>query len=89
MGFSYTILSKTPLEHRYLVIATFSNSAGSIGGNIDTRLSRIDAAWIQHIGSAVVSDVPTVNATTFPIDGNAVPIVTKADTSGLFFAIGV
>lgn len=87
MAFSYTITSQTVFGDKRVVYGTFTNAGGSSGGDIETGLRIVDQMILQHTGSAVVTDAPIVNE-TMPCTGT-VTIVTVADKSGTFLAIGV
>jgi hypothetical protein len=67
---------------------TFVNTSGDTGGDIDTGLRICETMILQHTGAAVVTDAPSVNE-TMPCDGSEVTIVTVADTSGDWIAIGI
>jgi hypothetical protein len=87
MAFSYTITYQTIQGDRKVVYGTFANADGSTGGDIATGLGVCEFFELQHTGAAVVTDMPVANE-TFPLVGGAVTIVTVADKSGLFKAIG-
>lgn len=91
MAFSYTITSDPYEQVGRLkkITGTFTNTAGSSGGNIDLTdaLTRIVNMKLQHTGSAVVASAPVINE-TFPLDGTAPTIVTVADADGIFEAWG-
>ena len=98
MTFSFTINRRTQIGECKMIFGTFTNSAGGTGGTIPTELRTIENFSITYIKSAVVADTPTVNASLTSIGtkkvieavapaGN-VTIVTTADTSGFWMAIG-
>lgn len=68
----------------------FTNNAGSTGGDITTGLSTVERVIMSHTGTAVSASAPAANE-TFPLTnaGGVVTIVTTADTTGHFIAIGV
>ena len=66
---------------------TFASTASDTGGNIDTGLRIVEFIFLQQTGSAVTADAPVVNE-TLPVAGSAVTIVTTADATGNWFAIG-
>lgn len=91
MAFTSAITSETKIfgskQKRW---GTFTNTAGSTGGDIDTGLKSVESMTLGHTGSAVVASVPVVNEDfTATIDGSAVTIVTVADADGTWEAIGV
>lgn len=69
------------------VHGTFANTGGSTGGEVVTGLRKVYALILQHTGAAVVASAPVVNE-TMPFDGSSLTIVTVADTSGTWMAIG-
>lgn len=87
MAFTSTKQYSTVAGDRTWVVGTFANTAGSTGGEIETGLKDVDSIQLSHAGSAVVASAPVANE-TFPIQGGDVTIVTVADTSGTFLAIG-
>lgn len=88
MAFSFTITRQTWEGDRKVVYGTFTNTGGSTGGDIVTGMQVVELIELQHTGSAVVSDAPVANE-TFPLTGRTpVTIVTAADKSGLFRAVG-
>ena len=70
------------------ILGTYVNTAGSTGGTINTGLSVVKHMFLQPQGTTVVS-MPTVNG-TFPITvaNGAVVIVTNANETGAWEAIG-
>ena len=87
MTFAYTVEQPTYFGNQRIVFGTFTNTLGSTGGDITTRLSGVDFFKIYYTGSAVVADTPVVNE-TFPLESDTVTIVTTANTSGVWFALG-
>jgi len=85
--FTPVILKQTVQGNRKVSYGTFANSNGATGGEVLTGLSIVEFFELQHTGSSVVSDVPVANE-TFPLVGGSVTIVTVADTSGIWKAIG-
>ena len=65
---------------------TYVNDGGSTGGDIDTGLHMCEALFLIKNGAAV-GNSQAVNE-TFPVAGSAVTIVTDANESGYWFAIG-
>jgi len=70
-----------------VTMGTFTNTAGSTGGNITTGLTKVDSIKLQHTGAAAIADEPSANE-TFPFEGGAVTIVTTADADGIWMATG-
>lgn len=87
MAFTFNIQGRSVFGDKKVVYGTFSNTAGSTGGDINTGLNSCENITLQHTGATVVASAPVVNETV-PVTGGAVTIVTVADTSGTFTAIG-
>ena len=83
-------LTRTEHNHvgdRQITTGTYVNTAGSIGGDIDTGLSECEYIQLQPTGAAVGANQPSVNE-TLPVDGSAVTVVTDADQDGIWIAYG-
>lgn len=87
MAFSYTLIDRENIGTRKMAWGTFTNGASDTGGDVDTGLACVEAAWLQVKGTAVDSNAPVINE-TFPVVGGIITIVTTADADGLWFAIG-
>ena len=72
---------------RRIATGTYTNTSGSIGGDIDTGLLTVESVTLQPKGSAVATNAPVVNE-SMPADGSAVTIVTDADEVGTWIAYG-
>ena len=88
MAFTATVTSKTVFGNKRIHSGTFVNDGGSTGGDITTGLGTLEQLILQHVASGVVASAPVVNE-TLPLAGGVATIVTVADTSGTFTAIGV
>jgi len=86
-SFTDTILKRTVFGDKKVILGKFVNAGGSTGGDIATGLTVVDQVILQHVGSAVVASAPVVNE-TLPLSSGDVTIVTVANTSGTFMAIG-
>ncbi len=72
-----------------VVIGTFTNTAGSSGGNINSGLSHCHFLKLVVGGAAASADATSVNVDfTKPIRGDAVAIKTTPDVDGFFIAFG-
>jgi len=72
-----------------LVIGTFTNTGGGIGGDVNTGLNHCHFLKLVVGGAAVSADEPVVNADfSTPVYGKAVPIVTTGDVDGFWIAFG-
>lgn len=69
------------------VDGTFTNTGGSTGGEVVVPLRRVRYFGLNKTGAAVDVSQYAVNE-TMPLEGNSVTIVTTADVSGVWFAIG-
>ncbi len=87
MAFTTTVSGQTVWGDRSVHFGTYANTGGSTGGDINTSMIRVERMILQPKGSAVQSNFPVVNE-TLPVAGNAVTIVTDADTSGYWIAFG-
>jgi hypothetical protein len=68
-----------------MVFGTFSNTEGSTGGTIHTKLHHVIGFTMQLLGDTVATDTPVVNGTLSDPD---VTIVTPADSAGSWCAVG-
>lgn len=66
---------------------TVTISGGSTGGDLNTGLQQCVAAWFVGAGAAAIADDSSCNE-TFPCAGNAVTIVTTANATLRWFALG-
>jgi len=93
MAFSAPITETIPGEgSRIHVYGTYVNSGGGTGGTINTGLNYITQFKAQPKGAAVVSP-PAYNSTLpagpgQPVAGPNVVIVTNANESGFWEAVG-
>ena len=89
MVFSSAVTSGIPRvrDGKLMTWGTFTNTAVTTGGNIDTELANVDQIFLQYMAAAVVADAPVTNE-TLPIAGSAVTVVTTAGGDGYWFAIG-
>jgi hypothetical protein len=73
------------------ICGTYTNDSGSTGGNITLGFQTLFSLQLQPKGSAVSANQPVVNA-ILPLKGRynvIAPIVTSANESGNFIAIGI
>ena len=91
MAFSYTVDAQfVPGGAVKIVSGSYTNTASSTGGDIKTGLSGCVRMFLQPRGAAVVADQPAVNETlNANIIGGAMTIVTTANETGDWLAIGV
>jgi hypothetical protein len=86
--FAYTVDTPSKIVGTERVFTgTYTASAGSIGGDIVTPLSRVTDFTIKVDGAAVDADAPSYNE-TLPLSSGTVTIVTTADSTGRWTATG-
>lgn len=88
MAFTSTILGSSSFGNMKVSLGTYTNTASSTGGDIDTGLSGVRALFLQPKTTAISANQPVVNE-TLPQASSAVTIVTSADEVGFWFAIGI
>lgn len=86
-AFASTVTSRQPLGTTILVTGTFASSGGATGGEVLTGLRRVLSFHLQKAGAAVDVSQYAANE-TLPADTGDITIVTTADTSGVWTAIG-
>jgi hypothetical protein len=89
MAFSYTKTGEDVHGSVRVVSGTFTNTGGSVGGNIYTGLEQVYGLRLQQKSSAVVATQGVVNA-TFP-KNDPVAMVTEAvnNVCGYWEAFGI
>jgi len=50
MAFSYTLIDRENIGTRKMAWGTFTNGASDTGGDVDTGLACVEAAWLQVKG---------------------------------------
>ena len=88
MAFSYTV-SQEPISvgSRRWAWGTYTSADGSTGGDIVTPLHTVENVQLTSSGSSVAADDPTVNE-TLPLASGTITIVTTANSTGYWLAIG-
>ena len=87
MAFTFTIQGQTVFGNKRIVFGTFASSSGSTGGDINTGLSVLETLQLSHTGTTAPANAPAINE-TLPLNGGVATIVTIADTTGTFLAVG-
>jgi len=87
MAFTYTILGQTIFGNKRIVYGTFASADGSTGGDIETGLTVLENLQCTLTGAAAAANALAINE-TFPLSGGVATIVTIANLSGTFLAIG-
>lgn len=91
MAFSYVIKDTIQTIGAKIIVGTYANSGGSTGGDITLPVVRLLALNLQPLAASISANQPVVNE-TLPMQGkfNVSPtIVTSANESGVFTAIGI
>ena len=87
MTFTSTVLKKYVFGNRRVHVGSW-DSAGVTGGDIDTKLKRVEYATIVHKGTAVTTATAVINE-TFPLASGSVTVVATAGDAGYWLAIGL
>lgn len=87
MGFTSAISNKTVFGNKRVHFGTWTNtsSAGTAGGNVNTGLRSCEM-FLGVPGGAAAQEF-AVNE-TLPVAGSAVTIVTEANATGYWLAVG-
>lgn len=91
MAFSFSVKDTIQVTGAKIIAGTYTNTGGSTGGDITLPLIKLLHLNLQPIGTAVSANEPVVNE-TLPLNGKfsiAATIVTSANESGSFLAIGL
>lgn len=86
MAFTSTIYDRTIMGNKQVTFGTFTSDGGTTGGNINTGLLKCEHIQLTSYAAAVGND-PVVDE-DLPVDGSAVTIVTDANETGYWMAIG-
>ena len=87
---AFTFTRNDDVTANRLAYGTFVSSGGSTGGTINTGMFKCIGMSLTQVG-ATANKAPVLNvtlATDGTFAGNAVPIVTDANASGSWMAIG-
>jgi len=87
MAFASTVKEKVSLGNKWLAYGTFTCDGGTTGGDINTGLKKVEGMWFTGSGESALATLVSVNE-TLPCAGNAVTIVTTANDTGTWYAIG-
>lgn len=85
MAFTSAITEQTAWTAKRVNYGTFTNDGGSTGGDVNTGLRSCEM-FLAIPGGAAAMEI-AVNE-TLPVDGSAVTIVTEANATGYWLAIG-
>ena len=88
MAFTYLQTRKLKVGSTKLVWGTFTNTDGDTGGDIVLPMTEVQSFDLQHSGGTVVATEPAVNETLPLKNGGTVTIVTTANSSGWYCAMG-
>ena len=87
MAFTSAITKRAVMGSYKVAWGTFTSAGGSTGGNIDTGLTLVHSIQLTTSGASAVADSTSVNE-TLPADGSAITIVSTANATGYWFAVG-
>lgn len=88
MAFTYTVNDEFNAGGARIVSGTYTSAGGSTGGDVKTGLLTTLAFVMTPYGSSVVANQGAINE-TFPLAKGDVTIVTTANESGSWVAIGI
>lgn len=86
MAFTSTVSEQTVMGNKKVHFGTFTSAGGSTGGDINTGLKSCEHIFFTSYAAAVGNDI-VVNE-DLPVAGNAVTIVSDANETGTWMAIG-
>lgn len=88
MAFTSTVTKRGKIPGTSMIhFGTYASDGGSTGGDINTGLTRCEFIALTPAGASVDANAPTVNE-TLPVAGDAVTVVTTANATGTWMAIG-
>ena len=90
MAFAYTarVFFEAPeSKGRRIAFGTFTSDGGSTGGDIVTGLRGVESMVLTHTCASVVANAPVINE-TLPLASGTVTIVTDANGTGTWIAVG-
>lgn len=88
MAFVYEVSQRgVSVGNRRWAWGTYACTGGTTGGDVKTGLNRVEMFVPIVGGSAVDADAPAVNE-TLPLASGDVTIVTTANSTGYWLAIG-
>jgi len=87
MAFTSTITHKSVAGNVIITYGTYVNTESSTGGDINTNTDVCHFIKLQPTGASAQLLSPSADE-TFPCDGKAVTVVTNANESGTWMAIG-
>jgi hypothetical protein len=87
MAFTSVVTHKSVAGDVCITYGTYVNDTGSTGGDINTNTDVCHFIKLQPTGASTQLLATSANE-TFPCDGKAVTVVTNANESGIWIAIG-
>ena len=89
MAFTAAVTQRISLGNKYMVTGTYVNDGGSTGGDITVSgLNTIEEFFLQPKAAAVIATQSVFNETLPLAASTPVTIVTSANESGRWAAIG-
>ena len=67
---------------------TFDSTGGDTGGTIQTGLQNVVTVQLTPAGAAAAASAPTINPSTSNLSTGAIVVITDANQSGVWYAIG-
>jgi hypothetical protein len=87
MAFSGTVTGKSVFGNKKIRMGTFASTSGSQGGDINVGLSMVEYFTAIVNSTSTASAKVAVNE-TFPVSGAAITLVTDANATGYWQALG-
>jgi len=87
MAFTSVVTHKSVAGDVCITYGTYASTDGATGGNINTNTDRCLFIKLQPLGESAQLLSPSIDETV-PCDGKAVTVVTNANESGIWIAIG-
>ena len=89
MAFASALIRRLGTIGKFRInFGTFTSSAGGTGGNVDTKL-RLCFFFIPWAKTAAADVYVNADFSAGPLDGSAIAIVSAANATGYWLAIGV
>jgi len=88
LAFTATTSSITVFGNKRIVIGSYTNTAGSSGGDIVTGLLSVDFVSLTPNVAAVLPTTSVGVDETLPLSGGTVTVATGTDENGYFMLVG-
>ena len=87
-AFTSAVTAKGVMGSRKLRMGTFASSAGATGGDIETGLRFVNFIRLQGGGDTAYTGVPVIIDTLPRESDGDITIVTDANATGFWYAVG-